>query len=558
MTFAAVRRGALAVAAFILAAHPLVGQGAPAQPRVLSLSEALHLASAQSEAVRIAQAGLDRAHGQEMQARSQYLPQLSGSLQYQRTLKSQFSALAGSAQTPGPGTPPAPPRDTTTFFQPCTRYLLPNAADPNDRVRGLEQYARCASSGGIDFTKVGFGAANQYTVGLAGSLNLYTGGRVGAQTSQAEAGRRSADIELASQRAQLTLDVTQAYYDAVLSDRLVAIAESSLVQTETALRQTKLARQVGNQSEFELLRAQVTRDNQVPGLLQRRTDREIAYLRLKQILNLPYADSLHLTDDIGDTAPLPAARSASATTAAETRAPTMSDTNANARATVRQLDENIKAQEAALKVTRAERLPNITLSSQYGRVAFPSSGVPSWNNFLTNWTVTVGASVPLFTGGRIRGGEIMSQANLAEAKARLDQTRKLAALDSRQAVAQLEEAEASMAASAGTAQQATRAYSIAEVRYREGISTSLELSDSRILLQQALANRAMAGRDLQVARVRLALLKDLPLGASSSSGGRVPTNGGGAGAPGAAGGGAQQQQQSQPRAQAAGATGTGQ
>jgi hypothetical protein len=60
-------------------------------------------------------------------------------------------------------------------------------------------------------------------------------------------------------------------------------------------------------------------------------------------------------------------------------------------------------------------------------------------------------------------------------------------------------------------EQATRAYQIAEIRYREGLSTQTELADSRILLQQSQANRAQAARDLQIAQVRVALLPDLPL-----------------------------------------------
>jgi outer membrane protein TolC len=63
-------------------------------------------------------------------------------------------------------------------------------------------------------------------------------------------------------------------------------------------------------------------------------------------------------------------------------------------------------------------------------------------------------------------------------------------------------------------EQATRAYEIAELRYREGVSTQLELSDARLLLAQAQVNRAQAARDLQVARARLALLPDLPLSAA--------------------------------------------
>jgi hypothetical protein len=55
------------------------------------------------------------------------------------------------------------------------------------------------------------------------------------------------------------------------------------------------------------------------------------------------------------------------------------------------------------------------------------------------------------------------------------------------------------------------------VRYKEGISTQIELNDARILLEQAVANRALAARNLQVARVKLALLPDLPLQATGAT-----------------------------------------
>ena len=154
----------------------------------------------------------------------------------------------------------------------------------------------------------------------------------------------------------------------------------------------------------------------------------------------------------------------------------------------------------------------MNLTSAYSRVAFGSGGIPSWGNWLNNWTVSLGASFPIFAGGRIRGEQLVAQATVDEARARLDQTRELAALDARQSVAQLQQAEAALGASLGTAEQAARAYSIAEVRFKEGISTQLELSESRLLLQQSRANRAQSARNVQVARMRLALLRDLPLG----------------------------------------------
>jgi len=491
-----------------------------ARARSLSLEDALRLAESGSEAIQIARAGVDRARGQQMQARSQYLPQLNGTAQYTRTLKSQFAVFRQPAPTPPPGTPPVPPRDpNVTFFQPCTRYLAPAGATQAEQVAGLNQYALCTNNagGGLDLSRAGFGAANQYNLGLSGSINVYTGGRVQAQNAAAEATARSARIELTAQRAQLTLDVAQAYYNAVLADRLVTIADSTLTQSERAFRQTSLARQVGNTSEFEQLRAQVQRDNQRPVLIQARTNRDVTYLRLKQLLNLPYGDSLRLTDDLGDGEV--AVRSVAAAGPAEVKF-ALEDTSAEQRATVRELTESVRTQQAQERITRAQRLPSVQLSTAYGRVAFPQNGVPNWNNFLTNWTVSVGASVPLFTGGRIKGEEMVAKANVAEAKARLAQTRELAALDAQQALAQVQQAEAALAASSGTAEQASRAYSIADVRYREGISTQLELAETRTQLEQAQANRAIAARDLQVARLRLALLKDLPLGAQGAQQGQ--------------------------------------
>ena len=102
---------------------------------------------------------------------------------------------------------------------------------------------------------------------------------------------------------------------------------------------------------------------------------------------------------------------------------------------------------------------------------------------------------------------------LLPSRLRLRQAHEFAEIELRNARTTLAAAQASYDASTGTTQQAQRAYEIAQVRYREGISTQTELADSRLLLQQAQAQRAQAARTLQVARLRIALLRDLPLGA---------------------------------------------
>ena len=515
------------------------GTAATTTGRALSLDEAIRLAESQSEALTIARAGVLRARGQHLQARSQQLPQLSATGSYARTLKSQFEAFAAPSEPSGPAAPPAV----------CAPEIPPDATDA-ERAAALAQAITCPTGEGIDFGSVGFGARNQWTLGLSFSQTLFAGGRVINGIRAATAGRRAADIEVTAQRAQLALDVAEAYYDAALTDRLVAISDSTLVQTEEVLRLTRVARQVGNQSEFDLLRAQVTRDNARPSAIQARSNRSVAYLRLKQLLNLPLDSDLQLTTSIEEPLSSPVAVLPTGLGTARTDL-TAVDTAPDNRSVVRQASENLRAQEALYRVARGERFPSVALTSQYQRLYFPQSGFPDLSNALQNWTVGGSVSFNLFSGGRIRGGELIARANADEARAQLQQIRELAALDARVALNQLAEAEATWAASQGTVEQASRAYRIDQIRYREGISTQTDLSQSRILLEQATANRALASRDLAVARMRLALIRDLPLqagGGSAQARARSAAAAAGGATGGRPGAGAVPQQQ-QPRTQ---------
>lgn len=465
--------------------------------RPLSLSEALALAEDASESVGIARAGVARSRGQQLQARSGYFPQLTGSATYTRTIRSQFSALQSDDDS-----------DSTAAPSSCRDFQPDPSLPIGERVDSLESALECLST--VDpfasFRNLPFGREHQYNFGLSLSQTIYDR-RLGGQSKSATAGRRVAEIGLQSRRAQLVLDVTSAYYGAVLSDRLLAIAEATLEQAERTLRDVTLAQQVGNVAEFDLLRAQVTRDNQRPVVIQRRTDRELAHLRLRQLLDLPLAVPLELTTDLGDTTSAAIPESAGIAPAR--------DTAVSANAAVRQSEELVRAAEGRRQVASGQQIPNLRLSSSYARIGFPNTTFDLGNTELvTDWNVAIRLEVPLFTGGRIRGDKMVAEADLVEARLRLEQTREDAALTTRDILAQLESARAQWEASAGVVEQATRAYEIAEVRYREGISTQTELSDARLLLQQAQANRAVAARDLQVARVRVELISDLPLSGS--------------------------------------------
>ncbi|HZS60841.1 MAG TPA: TolC family protein, partial [Gemmatimonadaceae bacterium] len=336
-------------------------------------------------------------------------------------------------------------------------------------------------------------------------------GQMLAAAHAASAPERAAQLEITAQRAQVMFDVAQAYYDAALADELVTIADSTMAMDERTLAQARTAKRVGNASDFDLLESQVTRDNQVPLLVQAKAGRDERYLRLKQLIGLPLDAPLTLTTTVEDSIDLPGG--VVIASLSDTLPFAAGDTAVDHRSSVREEQEAIVANQALLSESRAEYFPSLSLTSSYQRVAFPTGGLPAWNSFLNNWTIGVTASVPIFNGFKTHGDVLVAQANLETEKARYNQARDAAALDARSTVAELRAAEASWRAVSTSGQQAVQAYQIAELRYREGLSSLVELNGSRLARQQSFSNRAQAARNLQVARMRAALIRDLPLAA---------------------------------------------
>jgi outer membrane protein TolC len=475
------RRAALAVFVCAAVAAPLANaqptEGVP--PGLLTLEQVLALAEARSESIAISRAGVDRAEGETVRARSGRYPQLNASAGYDRALTSEFEGLFDSGDF--------------------------GSGDGSDSFEDLP-----------------FGRANTWRVSLSLSQNIFDSGRLRAQGKIAQEGREAAQLGVSTTRGQLLFDVTQAYYEAALSDRLVRIAEATLEQAGATLQQTQAGFDAGTQPEFELIRARVTRDTQLPVVIRQRANREVALLRLKQMLDLPPDFNLQLADPLGDERLPPPPGFAAQVAAFEKSLPPLgqglasvvapADVESQDRTAVSEAAAAVRLREASLELAEAQRKPSVALNSTYTRLGYPSNGVPTFDR--SNWSVGATVTLPILTGGRQRGDEHVAKAELEQARLQHRQTQELAALDMRSAWAELLAARAAWEASGGTVQQANRAYEIADVRYRAGVSTQLELSDARLQLQLAEANRSLAARDLQVARARLALLPDLPVGAT--------------------------------------------
>jgi outer membrane protein len=427
-----------------VARGPLAAQ-APADTLRLTLDEAVQRAVDQSFAMRLARADVIDANGQVREALSSALPQVTGSLTYTRQFASIYQGLGGN--------------DTSSF--------------------------------GELFKNTPFGAPNAWNFQIQANQLLWTGGKVGAGLAAARSVRSIARLQQTETAADVTYQVTQAYWNAALQQRLLAIAAQNLDLARRQLHQVQLFREAGTRAEYDLLRARVDAANQEPPVVAARNDLDLAVLDLKRLLSIPADQPLLLASDLespGMTIPVLASDSLS-----EPDRPAM----AAAEVTVSQ-------QQALLKVARADRWPTLSAATTYNEQAFPQTVFPSTaNQFRRGWNGELKLTFPIFLGFRTSARVEQARAGLLKAQAQRDQVRTQIELDVAQARAEVKRTRALLVARRETVSQAQRAHYLAGVRYTNGIATQLEVSDARLAAQQAQVNEVQATRDYLVALARL-------------------------------------------------------
>jgi outer membrane protein TolC len=346
------------------------------------------------------------------------------------------------------------------------------------------------STFGPIFANSPFGAANAWNLEVTVRQTLFAAGKIGAGLRAAKAYRLASEEQLAQTEADVIYRVRRAYLDALYAGRLVEIAEAGLAQARAHEEEVQRFRLAGTRAEYDLLRAQVDAANQAPILVAAQNGRDLALLALKRLVNVPADAPLVLTTRLaGEDATMPVL-------AADTL-------GVPERASVRAAEATVRVWEQAVTAARADRWPSLTVGATFSHQAFPEEIAPFDAQFRRSWNADLRLSVPLFLGFRTFGAEDRARASLERARAERDQVRELAALEVEQAVAEVRRAEALLAAQRATVRQARRANQIATVRYNNGMSTQLEVSDSRLVAQRAEVNEAQALRDYLVGLAEL-------------------------------------------------------
>jgi len=165
------------------------------------------------------------------------------------------------------------------------------------------------------------------------------------------------------------------------------------------------------------------------------------------------------------------------------------------RPDVRSAEATLRAATARIGVAQAAFLPTFTITGQYGS---QSTDWSKWFGSGTNvWQAFAGVSIPIFTQGRPGGGE---QVNVAQARA----SQALVALrEVEDALVGLRTAQDRSAAQERQAIALRRALELADMRYRNGVSSYLDVLDAQRGLFGAELALTQAERDQLVAAVQL-------------------------------------------------------
>jgi outer membrane protein len=438
----------------------------------LSLDEAVRRALGQSEEVRLARSQVQLAETQVREARATVYPQVNAQLGYTRTFASAFDGGGGG------------------FTLPDSLQFRPDSlASVEERLRYLERNAPLAGLGGLGslFGNLPFGQENAYTATLSGSQLLYSGGRTGAALRIARDYRQVAELTLVEQTADIELRVRSAYISALLAQELATGAQQALEQAEAFLAQERLRLGAGRASELEVLRAEVSRDNLRPQLVQALNAAELSVLDLKRLVDIPLDAPVALTTPL--TVP----------TAEALAQPAIAAEAVARRASVEAAERQVSIAEQNIRIARGAFLPNVSLNMNYGRQLFPSSTFDFSGDWRTDWTAGVNVQVPIFSGGQRAAQLQRARVQAEQARLQLSQLREGVQLQYTQAAAERERARTAIAARQTTVGAAQRVYDLTVLRYQQGLATQLEVSQSRLELLQARTNLAQAVSDFLIA-----------------------------------------------------------
>jgi outer membrane protein TolC len=268
---------------------------------------------------------------------------------------------------------------------------------------------------------------------------------------------RASVLSAKDARELVVLAVAGTYLQTVATAARIESQQAQVENAQAVNRQAEVRRAAGTNARIEVVRTLVELQTQQQRLNSLESDLRKQTIVLARLIGVPLDRSLILSERLAfNAATLP-----DTTSAVQQAFQHRSDLEA--------AEAQVRAAERVLSAARAERLPSVSLNADYGILGTnPVSGHGVYS-------VTGSVSVPIWQGGRIRGGIEEAEAALRQRKAELADQRGRVEQDVRTALIELETAMGQVRLAETNRDYANETLMEARDRANLGVTTTVEV-----------------------------------------------------------------------------------
>jgi len=401
----------------------------------LNLKQALSMAEKNNKNLKLVRAETRMADARVQEAWSSALPKISTDVNYTRNLKSQYFYIntGGNGGFGGPGTP----------------------------------------------SRFSFSFKNEYNVTGKLDQTIYSFGKVGTALKIAYEYEDFVKANYNYQSQVILSGVKEAFYSVLVLQKIYLLAIDSEKSAHDNYLQTKDRYASGAVSEYDMLQAEVRWRDVVPEKISAQKNFKLSLNNFKIMLEIPISDTLSLNGNLDMLPPMPFAQKADSILASRDDLKAM------------QLEYAMRQKNVSLEF--ANHLPKLT-----GNFTYTYSGRSDLfkiENDEAFYTVGLHLHIPIFSGGFTSAQVQKAEVDAYKSKIRLQEQQEQVGVELINARLRLEEAFERIGGSTRNVAVARRAFEIAQTRVVNGISTQLELRDSRLLLDHARVNDLSARYD---------------------------------------------------------------
>ncbi|PYS52809.1 MAG: TolC family protein [Acidobacteria bacterium] len=277
---------------------------------------------------------------------------------------------------------------------------------------------------------------------------------------------RAGEFSVEDARDLTVLAAGGAYLQVIAAAARVEAARAQLETANALYKQTAEQRGVGLVAQIDLNRSQVQVLTQQQRLVSLQNDLSKQRINLARITGLPANDQYELTDEISFSAPPPLDLERALKLAFEQRAD------------LKAAEAHTRAAERNRAAARAERLPSLSLSADYGAIGMN----PAQSH--GTYTVVGTLRLPIWLGGRTEGNIEQAEAAMAQRQAELSDLRARIESDVRNAYLDLQAAASQVDVAEKNVEVTQETLTLTRQKLEAGISDNVAVVQS----QDALAN----------------------------------------------------------------------